>query len=117
MGSGVSSFFSSHFSGEGSMRSLGILCVTYAVAAGAAFALPAGFKKEQIGSLDVAMLKCAPDGRVFVTEKNGKIRVIKNDVMLPAPFVNISSKVNNGQERGMLGIAVDPEFMTNTWVY
>ncbi|MBC7925218.1 MAG: PQQ-dependent sugar dehydrogenase, partial [Bryobacteraceae bacterium] len=58
----------------------------------------------------------APDGRIFVTEKDsGRIRVIKNGAILPTAFATVS--VRNENERGLLGLAVDPNFSVNGNVY
>jgi glucose/arabinose dehydrogenase len=80
--------------------------------------LPAGFVESQFGSnlggAPTAMA-FAPDGRLFVCLQNGTLRVIKNGALLPAPFVSLS--VNSSGERGLLGIAFDPNFTTNQFVY
>ena len=92
--------------------------VAVAMLAAAGMALPEGFKSETIGTgLDLVAVKVAPDGRVFVTEKKGTIRVVKDDKVLPAPFVNISSKVDATREKGLLGIAIDPDYLANKFVY
>jgi glucose/arabinose dehydrogenase len=57
----------------------------------------------------------APDGRIFVCSQTGALRVIKNGVLLPAPFVTLP--VDSAGERGLLGIAFDPDFATNQFVY
>ena len=57
----------------------------------------------------------APDGRVFVCEQNGSLRVIKNGVLLPAPFITLA--VDPAGERGLLGVAFDPNFTTNNFIY
>ena len=57
----------------------------------------------------------APDGRIFVAEQAGKLRVIKNNALLPTAFVQLS--VNASGERGLIGIALDPDFSTNNYVY
>jgi glucose/arabinose dehydrogenase len=62
----------------------------------------------------------APDGRLFFTEKNtGKIRVLdtaQNDTVLEEPFA-IVPDLRNDMEQGLLGIAVDPDFEENRYVY
>ena len=57
----------------------------------------------------------APDGRLFVAEQAGKLRVIKNSALLPTPFVSLT--VNSSGERGLLGVAFDPAFAANQYVY
>jgi glucose/arabinose dehydrogenase len=60
----------------------------------------------------------APDGsnRLFVTRQNGEVRVIKDGVLLPAPFATITPLVAMG-EMGLLGIVFDPDFAVNHHVY
>ena len=53
-----------------------------------------GFATETIATVPpftLVGLAFAPDGRLFVWQKNGVVRIIKNGVMLPTPFVNLSS--------------------------
>ena len=57
----------------------------------------------------------APDGRIFVAEQAGKLRVIKNNVLLPTSFVQLT--VSSTGERGLIGIALDPEFSSNNYIY
>lgn len=60
-------------------------------------------------------LAVAPDGRIFVTEKTGAVRVIENGVLVPEPFAEI--EVFEGGESGLLGIALDPNFTENRYLY
>ena len=57
----------------------------------------------------------ARDGtnRLFVVEQRGTIRVIQGGVLQPGYFMNITGKVEDGGERGLLGLAFDPNFKTN----
>lgn len=57
----------------------------------------------------------APDGRLFVTEQGGDVRIIENDILLATPFVSLA--VNSIGERGLLGLAFDPDFATNSFLY
>jgi glucose/arabinose dehydrogenase len=57
----------------------------------------------------------APDGRLFVARQNGQLRVIKNGALLTTPFITLT--VDNTGERGLLGIAFDPNFTTNQYIY
>jgi len=78
--------------------------------------LPSGFIETKITEqLDPTTMALAPDGAIFLGEKNGTIWVIRDDVRLPDPFVQI--EVDNFNERGLSGIAVHPEFDENGWVY
>ncbi len=53
-------------------------------------------------------------GRLFILEKPGKIKIIKEGKLLSMPFLNIESKVNDsGNEEGLLGMAFPPHFATD----
>ncbi len=80
-------------------------------------AVPAGFADALVaGGLErpVAM-DFAPDGRIFVTEQPGRVRVIRNGQVQPTPFVSLN--VSSVGERGALGVALDPNFSSNGFVY
>lgn len=79
--------------------------------------LPAGFVETQIASglTGPTAMEIAPDGRIFVLEEGGRVRVIKNGALLPTPFVTLNT--NTQGERGVLGVAFDPNFATNRFVY
>jgi glucose/arabinose dehydrogenase len=78
--------------------------------------VPSGFAETQIAtSLDPSAMAFAPDGRLFVLEKIGRVRVIKNNALLADSFMDISSSVNNSNERGLIGLAFHPQFSTNGW--
>lgn len=81
--------------------------------------VPAGFQEDVIaqGIVNPTRLVVAPDGRIFVAEQAGRIRIIANGQLLTQPFLNITSKVDSRGERGLLGIAFDPQFASNRWVY
>lgn len=57
----------------------------------------------------------APDGRTFVTERPGRIRVIKNGALQKEPWMQI--EVRESGESGLLGLAVDPAFEQNRLLY
>src|SRR2546421_288007 len=58
----------------------------------------------------------ASDGRIFYNERNGSIRIIQNDVPLATPFITLPGTDHSG-ERGLLGLALDPGFPSNPYVY
>ena len=96
----------------GLIMSLASLC-----SVGAA-TLPAGFTESQFGSNlngTPTAMAFAPDGRLFVCVQSGQLRVIKNGALLAAPFVSLT--VNSSGERGLLGVAFDPNFSSNHFVY
>ena len=80
--------------------------------------LPAGFSKNEswvTGLSQPATFAQAPDGRIFVCEKGGRLRVIKNGALLPTPFHQFT--VDNTGERGLIGVAFHPDFASNGYVY
>jgi glucose/arabinose dehydrogenase len=80
----------------------------------------AGFASELVATLPrftPVGLTWAPDGRMFIWQRNGIVRIFKNGALLPTPFVNISNQVNTFQDRGMLGLALHPNFAENGFVY
>ncbi|MFN0118863.1 MAG: PQQ-dependent sugar dehydrogenase, partial [Blastocatellia bacterium] len=79
-----------------------------------------GFAVETVATLppySAVGLAFAPDGRIFVWQKPGVVRVIKNGTLLETPFIDITSRVNNRNDRGLLGFALDPNFSVNGYVY
>lgn len=52
---------------------------------------------------------------ILVTEKTGKLRVIKNNTLLAKAAITVS--VNTASERGLIGVAVDPDFEANQYIY
>ena len=82
--------------------------------------LPEGFTRSTVvaSGLDYGALTAAafaPDGRLFVLEQWGRVRVIKNGALLPTPFLQMPAQTNG--ERGLLGIAFDPDFESNQYIY
>ena len=82
--------------------------------------LPSGFQ-DQIafsGLSGPTKLVFAPDGRVFVAEKAGVIKVFDN-LADPTPdvFADLTAQVHNQGDRGLTGLAVPPDFPTDPWVY
>src|SRR5262249_55619201 len=56
-------------------------------------------------------------GRLFVVEQGGNIRIIQGGSVLALPFLNISGKVINSGEMGLLGLTFHPGFSTNRKFY
>ena len=81
--------------------------------------LPAGFTDTVVATMSRPVaLTSTPDGRILVVDQSGIVRVMKNGVLLATPALDISSRVcATNSERGMLGIAVDPHFSVNGYVY
>lgn len=78
---------------------------------------PANFVQSIVanGISNPTAMAFTPDGRVFVAQQNGSLRVVKNGALLATAFVNLT--VNSSGERGLIGIAIDPDFATNNYVY
>jgi glucose/arabinose dehydrogenase len=63
-------------------------------------------------------VRFSPDGRVFVAEKSGLIKVFDDlDDPTPATFADLRVKVHNFWDRGLLGLALDPDFPAKPFVY
>src|SRR5262245_10269849 len=80
--------------------------------------LPPGFVETNIASGFSAptSFEFAPDGRIFVCQQGGQVRVIDgNGNLLATPFVSLT--VDSSGERSLLGLALDPNFATNNFVY
>ena len=96
-----------------------IACALLALTAGAASAatLPSGFSESVVatGISSPTAMAFAPDGRLFVCQQNGQLRVIKNDTLLATPFLTVTT--DSTGERGLLGVAFDPDFANNQLVY
>ena len=82
---------------------------------------PSGFTVSTIASgtdnAGPAVIAFAPGNRIYIAEKGGVIRVWQNGVVLSTPFIDLSSEVNNHNERGLLGLAVHPDFPTQPYLY
>ena len=80
---------------------------------------PSGFVEDVVASnLPFATgIAFAPDGRMFITLKGGVVRVYQNGTLLPTPFLDITSQVSNSNDRGLLGVAVHPDFPHTPYVY
>src|ERR1700704_4468398 len=83
----------------------------------AATGLPAGFQDVNVvsGLSNPTAMQFAPDGRLFVCQQGGQLRVVKNGALLSTPFLSVTTTTSG--ERGLLGIAFDPNFNTNHFVY
>lgn len=79
--------------------------------------LPDGFSRSRVagGLNNPTAMALAPDGRLFVTQQNGRLRVIRDGRLLRRAVTTF--RVDSSGERGLLGVAVDPEFSRNRFVY
>ena len=79
--------------------------------------LPAGFHLSTVvsGFAEPTAEVVTPDGRVFIAEKQGEVRVVQNGVMRRKPLLSVN--VDTFSERGLDGIVLDPNFATNGFIY
>lgn len=79
--------------------------------------LPAGFAVRSIatGLTGLTALETLPDGRIFVCEQTGALRVVKGGKLLEEPFVTLP--VDSYWERGVIGVTVHPHFPATPYVY
>lgn len=80
-------------------------------------ALPEGFVDTTLTDqlTDPTAMAIAPDGRLFICEQGGRVRVVKNGQLLPEPFVTVQTE--NLGERGLLGAAFHPDFPNEPYLY
>jgi len=91
---------------------------TSTVSFGGSRTQPAGFTRNTgwvTGLNSATSFAQAPDGRIFVTQQGGALRVVKSGALLPTPFMTLTVDPNG--ERGLLGVAFHPNFATNNFVY
>lgn len=79
---------------------------------------PAGFSLTSVaeGLYLPVNAEFASDGRIFVIEKGGAVKIVKDGQVLARPFYTVPN-VNDYVDRGLSGIALDPQFATNGYVY
>jgi glucose/arabinose dehydrogenase/chitodextrinase len=78
------------------------------------------FDSELVVSLPAFQLvgfTWAPDGTMFIWQKNGVVRIFHDGILHSTPFIDLSNQVNTYDDRGLLGLAVDPDFEQNGYVY
>ncbi|HZC98723.1 MAG TPA: PQQ-dependent sugar dehydrogenase [Actinomycetes bacterium] len=88
--------------------------------AGHAATLPTGFADRVVlsGLTKPSNVEFSPDGRVFVAEKSGIIKVFQSlSATTPTVFANLRVAVDDYWDRGMLGLALDPQFPARPYVY
>ena len=91
---------------------------TAVVLFGGGVSQPSGFTRDEAwitGLTASTAFAQAPDGRIFVSQQLGSIRVIKNGVLLATPFATVA--VDSSGERGLIGIALHPDFAINGFLY
>ena len=85
---------------------------------GARAITPTGFTDSLVvATSGPTALAFTPDGRLLVTTQGGYLRVVENGQLLPQVALDLSAKICSNFERGLLGVAVDPGFASNHFVY
>lgn len=79
--------------------------------------VPRGFGQGQlVGGLSrPPAMAVTPDGRIFIAQQAGLVRVVENGRLLPTTFAKATTY--SWGERGLIGIALDPDFESNGPVY
>jgi PKD repeat protein/glucose/arabinose dehydrogenase len=97
---------------------IALACLTIAPRAEAS-TLPTGFSEttEATGFTSPVAVDWAPDGRKFVAEKSGRVRVVNPGSSAAMTLLDIRDKVNSYSDRGLLGLAVDTNFVNNGYLY
>jgi glucose/arabinose dehydrogenase len=96
-----------------------LLTLAFATSLGA----PAAFAQLQTrivaSGLDRPLFATSPagDSRLFIVEQGGLIKILQNGTVQPTPFLDLSGSVNTEGERGLLGMAFDPNFASNRRFY
>ena len=79
--------------------------------------LPTGFTEQRIADAlnSPTTMAIAPDGRIFIAQQGGKIRIVKDDRLIEAPFYAVPTA--SYDEQGLSGLTFDPDFLNNGFVY
>jgi glucose/arabinose dehydrogenase len=104
------------------MRLLGAVAVFMGAGAGSAPAwasLPPGFVDEPVvsGWNEAAGVTFDANGRAYVWEKGGRVWIVENGVRSAQPMIDLHEEVGDWRDLGLLGFALDPNFLTNGRVY
>src|SRR5215210_7732548 len=81
--------------------------------------VPAGFTDALVATLgSPTALAFTPDGRLLITTQAGVLRIYQGGALLATPALTFpASSICTNSERGLLGVAVDPEFVPTGYVY
>ena len=86
--------------------------VAWATARTQSVEVPEGFVIQTLATnLNAATaLTVAPDGRIFIADQTGPLRVWKDGRLLPSPALDLSGRVDDYWERGLIGVTLHPDF-------
>ncbi len=99
--------------------SLLLLIFSLAASQAQAQSVPAGFNDAVVvsGFSEPVGFTFDANDRMYVWEKKGKVWIVENGVRLPSPLIDISGEVGNWRDHGCLGFVLDPNFLTNGFIY
>jgi hypothetical protein len=97
-----------------------VLAMLLAAPAASASNLPSGFDDSVVfsGFDEPTAVTLAPDGRFFVAEKSGLIKIFDGiGDTTPTTFADLRTEVHNFIDRGLLGMRLDPQFPSRPYLY
>src|SRR5262245_27776219 len=95
-----------------------VLASVLALAAVVSAAPPAGFSDTLVTqAASPTALAFTPDGRLLITSQTGQLRVFQNGTLTTALDLRAPNRACVNHERGLLGVAVDPAFVTSHFIY
>lgn len=91
----------------------------FAGTGGGEMRLPPGFSLTTVASdLDFPSdFDFFPDGRIVISEKEGRFSLVKGGELQSAPFLDLRSRVNSWFYRGVMNVTVDPDFPDQPYIY
>jgi glucose/arabinose dehydrogenase len=103
------------------VATLAALAAALGVAGSGAARPDAGFRARVVvaglsSPVQVTSTQSAPQ-RLYVVEQIGKIRVLQSGRLRPGAFLDVGSKIVSGGEQGLLGLAFDPRYASNRFIY
>ncbi|MDX2248933.1 MAG: PKD domain-containing protein [Bacteroidia bacterium] len=83
------------------------------------FSQPVGFVDQvySTGFTNAIGITFDANGRMYVSEKGGKVWIVENGIKSASPLLDISEEVGNWRDFGLLGVALDPAFLSNGYIY
>jgi glucose/arabinose dehydrogenase len=58
-----------------------------------------------------------PDGAILITEREGRLRIVRDDVLDPTPVAGTPAVVSRATMAGLMDLALHPKFADNQWIY
>jgi glucose/arabinose dehydrogenase len=83
------------------------------------FSLPPGFVQELVADTlgPATAFALAPDGRILIARKGGAVKLYRDGELRQGLFIDLSSQINRYADRGLMGIAIHPNFPNPAYVY